>query len=377
MNQRVGILTLPLDPNYGGMLQAVALYAFLEGSDKHVIFLNKYEPRGIQRRLKNRLMKTVPFEFIRRTANTAFGRKLRNQAPNEYDMARHRQFLEKYLPRRTRILYKKKDLRNAVQSSAIDTVIVGSDQIWNYGLKWRDGIDTYFCGFLEGDNVRRVSYAASFGHDCWGFHDLTDRARTELAKFAAVSAREASGVRICAETLGRSDCVHVLDPTLLMRPDFYETMTAGVAAPDHAVLLEYVLDADADKEALTGEALAALGRPHAPRRLSATDGVDAIDAPGWVAAFRDAAFVVTDSFHGTVFSIMFRKNFIAIVNPERGGDRFFSLLGQLGLRDRLIHRGEIDKVRALAQKPIDFEPAHRALESLREHSARFLLAALR
>ena len=311
---------------------------------------------GLKKRLKNRLVNNIPFCFFRATAGTRIGKKLRNQAPMVYDMTWHRDFLRKYILRSTEMLYDEQDLRNAIRRYKIDIVVVGSDQVWNYGLFGRDGVDTYFCGFLHDSEVRRVSYAASFGHDYWGFHDLTEKARANLAKFSKVSVREASGVRICDEVFGRRDCVHVLDPTLLLPPDFYGAMISGTAAADQPALLEYILDADADKGALTREALAALGQPHSVRKLSATGEINAIDVPNWVAAFKNASFVITDSFHGTVFSIIFKRDFISIMNHERGNDRFLSLLDQLGLQDRLISQSEIQKVQPLVSKPIDFEP---------------------
>jgi hypothetical protein len=292
-------------------------------------------------------------------------------------MAWHRRFLKTYLPRMTEMVYDPAGLRAAVRRRGLDAVVVGSDQVWNYGLRGGDGVDTYFCGFLGDMDVRRVAYAASFGHDYWGFPDLTEKARTNLAKFSAVSVREASGLRLCDEAFGRRDCVHVVDPTLLPPLDFYETMIAGVPAPDDPTVLEYVLDADADKGALTREALAALDRPHAVRRLSVTSGAHAVGVPDWVAAFRHADVVVTDSFHGTVFAILFRRNFVSVVNAERGADRFASLLGQLGLQHRLIAKNETEKVQALVRQPIDFGPVHDTIATLRARSSDFLLSALR
>jgi hypothetical protein len=376
MSDRVGILTLPLDPNYGGILQAVALRRFLSAHGKDVVFLTKRPPRPLRRRLKDRAVGAVPFGLIRATAGTAAGRLLRRQSPDEYAMARHRRFLSTYLPDRTARLHDARDLKDALRRHAIGAVVVGSDQVWNYGLAMKDGVETYFCEFVDDPNVRRIAYAASFGHDRWGFPQFTERARQGLAAFAAVSTREASGVRICAATLARDDCVHVLDPTLLADPDFYETMIAGVPATAGPEVLEYVLDADADKEALTREALAALDGPHGVRRLSATDGIGAVDVPGWLAAIRRAALVMTDSFHGTVFSILFRRNFVSVVNEARGADRFISLLDQLGLRDRAIARTEIDRVQPLVRAPIDFDEVHRRIARARDASARFLLAAL-
>ena len=377
LSKRVGILTLSLDPNYGGMLQAVALYSFLERNGKQPIHLKNYDFRKLKGRIKDTIVLWTPFPIIKLTVGTKLGEKLREWSSNLYDMAWHRDFLRSYIPRNTKMLYDPAALRIAVRRHRIDAVVVGSDQVWNYGLMGSHPVETFFCGFLGDMDVRRITYAASFGHDYWDFPEFTEAARANLAKFSAVSVREASGVRICDEVFGRSDCVHVVDPTLLLPAKFYEAMTKDVAKPEEPTVLEYVLDADADKGALTREALAALDGPHAVRRLSATDGARAVPVPNWVAAFRDANVVITDSFHGTIFSIMFKKNFVSVVNPERGADRFVSLLDQVGLRNRLILKNEADKVRVLVGQPIDFGPVHERIEDLRRTSANFLLEALR
>jgi hypothetical protein len=96
---------------------------------------------------------------------------------------------------------------------------------------------------------------------------------------------------------------------------------------------------------------------------------------GWLAAIHEASFVVTDSFHGTAFSILFNKPFMAYGNPKRGLARFASLLKMFGLEDRLAVRpDEIDVERML--EPIDWDAVNERLEKLRADSRRFLLSAL-
>lgn len=112
------------------------------------------------------------------------------------------------------------------------------------------------------------------------------------------------------------------------------------------------------------------------RDADSGEGKMTIDVPGWLRAFMDADFVVTDSFHGCVFSIIFKKNFIAILNEDRGADRFTSLLDQLGLRDRLVTNPTSEKLRELAMQPIDFAPVDAKLKELRARSAAFLQEAL-
>jgi exopolysaccharide biosynthesis predicted pyruvyltransferase EpsI len=95
----------------------------------------------------------------------------------------------------------------------------------------------------------------------------------------------------------------------------------------------------------------------------------------WIRGFMDARFVVTDSFHGTVFSILFNKPFLAIGNPKRGMSRFVSLLKTFGLEDRLIEVNS-PNIKNLVQQPIDFDKVNLILEHERSAAFSFLNEAL-
>lgn len=92
----------------------------------------------------------------------------------------------------------------------------------------------------------------------------------------------------------------------------------------------------------------------------------------WIKGFADADFVITDSFHGTVFSIIFNKPFISLVNVKRGASRFESILGELGLSERLISGFDKNKVETLSQKNIDYHDVNRALITMRNTSKELL-----
>jgi hypothetical protein len=87
--------------------------------------------------------------------------------------------------------------------------------------------------------------------------------------------------------------------------------------------------------------------------------------------------VITDSFHGTVFAIIFRKNFVTLVNNNRGAGRFYSLLTELGLVDRILSTAEQERAAALVANPIDFDAVHDRIDRWRETSRQFLQQALR
>ena len=95
----------------------------------------------------------------------------------------------------------------------------------------------------------------------------------------------------------------------------------------------------------------------------------------WLQAFHDADFIVTDSFHGTVFSIIFNKPFVTIINKERGASRFYSLLEKFDLTDRIINE-ETQDLKSIIFKPIDYDGVNEKINLLRKESANFLLANL-
>ena len=111
----------------------------------------------------------------------------------------------------------------------------------------------------------------------------------------------------------------------------------------------------------------------APKNINIDNLGDYIIPPieGWLQGFRDAEYIITDSFHGTVFSIINRKPFFALVNKDRGASRFESLLEQLGLEDRLIYDIDTFDLSNLNNN-IDYNTVAIRLDELRNHSVDFL-----
>ncbi|RWR08145.1 polysaccharide pyruvyl transferase family protein [Paenirhodobacter populi] len=362
MARRVGLLTLPLHVNYGGIVQAVALYNFLAGHGKEVTFLSQRPNRKLVQRVVLWALRTVPFQNIQGLR----GRYLRRQV--------HKPFLDRWMPNRTRELLSFSELSRAVTKRRLEAVIVGSDQVWRRSYVPADEFTNYFLDFV-GDDVAKIAYAASFGASEWTESEaLTARISALLARFSKVMLREQSGVEICREKLGRPDAELVLDPTLLMPASFYEPMAAPPSARAGRDVMKYVLDHAGELAGLEARAQEQLGQDSAVHgiHLQQDSGMPAT-IPQWLAEFRDAGFVLTDSFHGMAFSIIFRRQFVALVNTKRGADRFVTLARQLGLEDRLIFIGEGTP---FPDQPIDYDKVGARLEERRAACARALLSAL-
>lgn len=363
MGKRIGLLTLPFHANFGGIIQAVSLSEALRQRGHKVFILDRRRPAHHWQRLAMRVLAVLPGQNIG-------GFRARRRMQNV-----HRDFIESHFDGRSAICRSSAEMRRATALLKVDAVVVGSDQVWRLAYMHPDAVADFFLGFITDNRTRRISYAASFGVGSWEYPGRTEEIAPLLGKFEAVSVREASGVTICKEVFGRDDAAHVLDPTLLIEPAFHHRLCSDIAVPPRTdgrrTAFFYMLD----NPDIRSAALSALGSDYAAAELTLKDG-HTVTLPQWVSRFRDAEFVVTDSFHGTVFAIIFRKPFLSVVNHGRGADRFTSLLGQLGLEDRLIAPDNTTEIEALVARPIDYDEVHRRLADLRRDSAEFLERAL-
>jgi len=360
--KKIAILTLPLSDNYGGMLQAVALYGFLAGKGYSVVFLKNQIFRKMWKLLIWLFLERIPFQKFKR-ARCLYIKKIY-----------HGGFLKKHLPNQTVSLYRHKDFVDVIERGKFDAVIVGSDQVWRWDYIW-DGYNRYFLDFVGDVRVRKIAYAASFGNSHWQMPALNDRIAKLLARFHAVSTRESDGVKVCCE-LGRSDCRNVLDPTLLVDSSFYENLLAPIKTyTGKKNLLTYILDESSDKSVFVKNFHETLGDDFAVRIIGLCSD---LTVPEWVSEFRYADFVITDSFHGMVFSIIFKKQFLVIANRERGLSRFTSLLSLLGLEDRLISEDclDFDAIDSFVREEINYSVVDAKIGLLREQSSDFLLRSI-
>lgn len=341
---KIGVLTLALHTNYGGILQAYALQTVLKRMGHEVMLIEKNNPENwfSPRRLA----------YLIRSANT------RCFVNKRISMIRVEQF--------------------SVLTD-LDAVIVGSDQVWR-PLMFSEATDP-FLGFASEWDIKRIAYAASFGLEEWGYNSQTTACCTELIDlFDAVSVREESAQLLCSRYLGR-DALLVLDPTMLLGADDYKILFEN--APVSFVpgsLCTYILDENADKVALIQQisqiygmnSVVELGAGPSVRGLSALMPVPSVEH--WVRGFQEAGYIVTDSFHACVFSILFHKPFVVYGNAKRGMARFHSLLKLFGLQDRLVSSSDQCVVTEL--KPIDWDEVDKRLNEMKRLSEAFLLRAL-
>lgn len=377
---KIGILTQPLHCNYGGVMQAWALQQALRrmGHEPELIarwWTVPMSAPSAARRIGS-FVKTLCLKGLRHRDDLL----LRNPFPRNYSPVRpescDRQFVKDHVAQTQRI-YDDGKLRAVIDRRGYDAFLVGSDQVWREIYSPR--IETYFLDFLSAsDHRRRIAYGASFGTDsAYISEEKLPACRALLRRFDTVSVREDGGLRIAREVFGRKDAVRVLDPTLLLSADDYRRLIKPADLHGNgSYMAAYILDMDDGKREVASDLSARMCLP--VNRMSASySGRPMPTVSQWLANFAGAAFVVTDSFHGCVFSIIFHKPFVAIGNARRGLDRFTSMLGPLGLSGRLVMDADEYRLRRDTITPsTDYAAADRSLAAMRQTSLAFLREAL-
>lgn len=369
---KIGILTLPIAENYGGILQAIALYRYLHNQGHDVVLIYKETEPKIFKEIIKQILSKIPFHNFKGIKTT------NNQKAWRERKKFHRPFIEKEIYKISENLYTKQDLENFTKKENFNAVIVGSDQVWRKAYIDDKYYKSYFLDFVAGSEIKKIAYAASFGKDYWEGKDDIDDISKLLSDFTAVSTREKSGVAICKNSFGFSDAKHVLDPTMLMNKEFYKNeiiLKYDTSRVSKGGLLTYVLDEDNEKKEIINfvkEKLHIININH----LKGFNSFKTIySIPEWLASFSNADFVVTDSFHGMVFSIIFEKNFVVIGNKTRGIDRFLSLLSLLELEDRLIFSSK--QINNKSFKLINYDRVNFILNKQIEKSLSFLQTNLK
>lgn len=338
---KIGILTQPLHNNYGGLLQNFALQTVLNELGHEVYTIN-ISRKGYHLTFM-KMASIAKRSFLRILGHDIVIRAWPTEQESEIISQNTRQFVKRNI-KTTKSITQKLNQR-LIKEYEFDAYIVGSDQVWRPCYSPQQ--PTYFLDFLKNNsNVKKLAYAASFGVSEWEFNKKQTVYYGELLKlFDAVSVREDSGVELCKRYFD-VDATHLLDPTMLLNKEEYISLVEKMnISKSPGNLFIYILDKNEDKSAIVNSVADQFKLdPFSvmPKRSFSEPGRkdinDCVFPPveEWIRGFIDAEFVITDSFHGTVFSILFNKPFIAIANKRRGLARFESLLKLFQLEDRLV-----------------------------------------
>lgn len=323
---KVAIVSTEMVANYGGVLQNYALQERLREMGHSPITMDKvYYTIPLSNYIKAQI-KTAVFKLLGKS-----GRSFYPAYPPVVQRNKNfNRFVKKYIKvTRPFVCYSSYLLEKA----KVSAIIVGSDQVWRRAYYGTDLMPDHYLKFAESLKVKRIAYAASFGVDKLDYEKtLSDQCKGLVQRFDAVSVREYSGIDICKNSFD-VNAELMPDPTLLLERKDYEILCADVPKRSDKYLLSYLLDIDYNMK----EAVSEFANNRGMSVVFCTSDVDEMPSiEEWLGLFRDAEFVITNSFHGTVFSIIFNKEFYAIVNNERGASRFTTLLNQLDLENHLL-----------------------------------------
>lgn len=338
---KIGILTQPLYNNYGGIIQNYALQTILKKLGHTSITIDRHKEHKISFGRDSiikifQLLKIKKIPFIPTSAQEIY------LATDLYD------FILKKINKTEKIDTHKKFIKY-IENNTFDAYIVGSDQVWR--PIYSPDLYTYFLDFAPSQSLK-LSYAASFGVDKWEFSETeTERCKKLLAKFDFISVREDSAVDLCLEHF-QLNAKQLIDPTMLLEKEEYlDLLEPSAKHTANTYLYTYILDRDIEKERIVSFVSNKLELKEysvMPKERFGYATLNQIEKckyssmSKWLEGFVNAKFVIVDSFHGCVFSIIFNKPFIAISNKKRGITRFKSLLKKFGLEKQLVSHLDFD-----------------------------------
>lgn len=263
--------------------------------------------------------------------------------------------------------------------------ISGSDQLFNPVL-WQWSGPEYFLHFVNSDN-KKISYASSFGNEFRQIGHLTEKMAYWVKRFDAMSVRESYGVDIAKKVYG-VDVQKVLDPVFLCNLKEYEDLIeqSDVKTKEH-YFVNFILDPCEEKRdivyyvesKLRCDYINLINADHIEEnkiKMNMKNVMADADIEDWLKYYYYSEFVVTDSFHGTCFAIIFHKPFISIANRERGENRFISLLEEFGLLDRLVYSLDDIKAKGNLFDDIDYGKVDAIWKEKKDISVKWLHKAI-
>lgn len=344
---KVSIITYHDEDNYGATLQAYATYRAVKELG--------FTPEIINLHMRNNV--NLPTKLF-------------------FSLKRYRfnSFRKKYMPNKTRIYTSVEDLRKCPPCS--DVYLVGSDQTWNPTISKEYAL-AYFLDFGKVDQ-KRVSYASSFGVSTWVDTDVAkkDKIRELLSRFSTLLVREDKGVDLCRNEFGL-DAKQVVDPVLLFPS--YPELTDVITQTNDLVVYKILNDTIFyDKALAIGSSLGCEVKSIGSlRQLKGIKTTYPERIEKWISNIASAKYVFTDSFHGTVLSLLYHRQFVVYVGYKNKMSRITSLLGMLGLGDRIFTNE--DTIEAITKKftiEIDYSAVDEILKKQRQSSLELLRKAI-
>lgn len=359
---KIGILTFHRAVNYGAVLQAYALQKFMN-------------TKGIETEVIDYYNKKINKEYC------PFKLELRHPKRNLYNLIMFKErykrkkkfytFINKYI-RLSGKKYSKKNIASV--DNQYSKICVGSDQVWNLELSGND--TTYLLDFCH--KASRYSYAASIGKMQIGGEEK-EIFRENLEKYKAISLREKTAEN-CLKNIVNKDMQIVVDPTMLLTKKEWEEVSINPQIKEKYILVYKITESKSFEYALKlskkkGIKVVVLQAPH--RHISTQFCARRYDSPEeWIGWIKNAEYVVTDSFHATVFSIIFEKKFVAMEGYNSGGhknERISNLLNTLELQSKSLVDIDLERI----DEQIEYTEVKRKLDKVIDKSEKYVYENLK
>lgn len=345
---KVGIVTL-IGNNYGGMLQAYALNTVLKNEKCNVEVLNYNNLNRNEKNIKNTIKKIV---YLKKNKKfDEFRRKYIDMTNKIYDISEYK---NKY-----------------------DAYIAGSDQIWNQQIPWEQR-KYFFLDFVEGK--KKVAYAASIGRN-----KIEEKEKKKISylleKFDDISIREKTGVSLY-QPLTSKKIENVLDPTLLLTRKEWDKIARSTRGKYNDYVFSYTLGASKDVIKKIDELSKVLKKriieiSYKKNYKNEEKNVNDAGPSEFVGLMKNSSYVLTNSFHGMVFAIIYGKQFLVFTRGNMNS-RIFDLLEILDLRDRVIdlEKDSDIEIEKKMNTKIDYNEVYKILDQEKQKALKFLEKAL-
>lgn len=366
---KIGILTFHRATNYGAILQAYALVSYLKSLGNDVVIID-YKPANMGRLYASFKVHGIIKKIKRILLNLLMLPSLKERKKKR-DM--YWQYINKVLPL-SNIVYCDDDL------PVFDAIFVGSDQVWS--TCFTDGIDKFYWGQFNRKGAKLISYAGSAAEDMSNSFTTNNNASL-LRNFDAISVREDELKKYLEQKLPEKKISKVLDPTLMAGVSFFEKLIINVKPLNRPYIFIYQVIRNKNKEIQDYAKQLAVkkgcdiveivnSRLHVYHNGILTISDELINPTEFVSLYKYADYVITTSFHGTAFSLLFNRPFSVVSVSPVVDSRAKDLLEQLGIGDRMIELPQ-----ALDDKELDWQQINTNLEIYRKPSRNFINESLK
>lgn len=356
--------------NYGAALQMYALQQILtklgysnlvvDNNDQNIF--SWYRPLGLKNlSIKGKIKKIIKYILLNKSVRHRY-KNFNNFIENHIKLTDKINTLE--------------ELNNIIEPN--DILITGSDQVWNSTIT-KGLSDYYTLNFKKAKNNKKISYAASIG-DSTLIRSNKEEYKKKISQLTSISVRESDAQTELAKIVSNKKIDIVLDPTLLLSKKEWESKIKNFGKIKSNYIFAYVVDKDIEFIKIVNEIskITGLGIIHAEAKNPGFNNcIGTIYEKGpldFINYIKNADFVITTSFHATVFSIIFQKKFWTIPHRKTGA-RVTDLLNSLQINDRIIYDLEDSKNNNIKNE-INYKNVQKILDQRKEESIEWLKNAI-